>query len=222
MYMSRIRLDPSRLDPARLSTLLGGGGYHLHQALWNLFENDPGAERDFLYRQEQIDQAPTFLLLSRREPADQDGCWEIETKPYQPSLQVGDRLGFSVRINPVVARRDENGKQHRHDVVMDRKKTLKEAGDITAQAEIVQQAIEEWFAARATRSGFELTDAGLLTEGYQQHRLSRGKGRPIQFSTVDCSGQLKVTDPESFLAVVLNGMGPAKAFGCGLLLIRRL
>jgi len=161
MYMSRIRLDPSRLDPAKLSTLLGGGGYHLHQAIWNLFEKDPGAERDFLYRQEQGDQAPTFLLLSKREPADRDGCWKIETKPYQPRLQVGDRLGFSVRINPVVARRDENGKQHRHDVIMDRKKALQEAGQKRAQAEVVQAETEQWLAARATRSGFELTDTGL-------------------------------------------------------------
>lgn len=222
MYMSRIRLDSSRLAPARISTLLGGGGYHLHQALWNLFENNPNAERDFLYRQEQGDRAPTFLLLSRREPADRDGCWIIETKFYQPRIQNGDRLGFSVRINPVVARRDENGKQHRHDVVMDRKKALQESDRKPSQAEVVQEAIEEWIAARATRAGFELTESGLMTESYQQHRLSRGKGNPIQFSTVDCTGQLTVTDSEAFLAVAMNGLGPAKAFGCGLLLIRRL
>lgn len=222
MHMSRIRLDSSRLAPTKISTLLGGGGYHLHQALWNLFENDPKTERDFLYRQEQGDRAPTFLLLSKREPADRDGCWIIETKPYQPRIQVGDRLGFSVRINPVVARRDKNGKQHRHDVVMDRKKALQETGRKPSQAEVVQEAIEEWFAARATRSGFELTDSGVLAESYQQHRLSRGKGNPIQFSTVDCTGQLTVADSETFLAVAMNGMGPAKAFGCGLLLIRRI
>lgn len=222
MHMSRIRLDSSRLAPAKLSTLLGGGGYHLHQALWNLFENDPKTERDFLYRQEQGDRAPTFLLLSKREPADRDGCWIIETKPYQPRIQVGGRLGFSVRINPVVARRDEDGKQHRHDVVMDRKKALQDTARKPAQAEVVQTAIEEWFAARASRSGFELTDSGLRAESYQQHRLSRGKGNPIRFSTVDCIGQLAVTDSEAFLSVAMNGLGPAKAFGCGLLLIRRL
>lgn len=222
MHLSRIRLDSSRLAPAKLSTLLGGGGYHLHQALWNLFENDQKTERDFLYRQEQGNRAPTFLLLSKREPADRDGCWIIDTKPYRPRIQVGDRLGFSVRINPVVSRRDENGKQHRHDVVMDRKKALREDGRKPAQTEVVQAAIEEWFVARTSRSGFELADTGLLTESYQQHRLSRGNGKPIQFSTVDCAGQLTVTNSETFLAVAMNGMGPAKAFGCGLLLIRRL
>jgi CRISPR system Cascade subunit CasE len=34
-------------------------------------------------------------------------------------------------------------------------------------------------------------------------------------------GELSVTDPE-FLPALLNGIGPTKTFGCGLLLVRRL
>lgn len=222
MHMSRVRLDPSRMAPATLSHLLGGGGYHLHQALWNLFENDPDTERDFLYRHEYGDRAPTFLLLSKREPADRDGCWTIETKPYHPRIQVGDQLGFSVRINPIVAKRDESGKQHRHDVVMNRKKALKESGEEFTQTEVIQEATEQWFATREARSGFRLAQTSLLAEGYQQHRLSRGRGKPVRFSTVDVSGRLTVTDSDSFLDVAMDGLGPAKAFGCGLLLIRRV
>jgi CRISPR system Cascade subunit CasE len=32
---------------------------------------------------------------------------------------------------------------------------------------------------------------------------------------------LEVTEPQAFVAAVLRGFGKAKAFGCGLMLIRR-
>ncbi|MEA2080768.1 MAG: type I-E CRISPR-associated protein Cas6/Cse3/CasE [Pseudomonadota bacterium] len=45
-------------------------------------------------------------------------------------------------------------------------------------------------------------------------------GKEINFSTLDYSGLLTVTDPELFKAALFQGIGPAKAFGCGLLLVR--
>ena len=42
-------------------------------------------------------------------------------KPFEPALAPGDRLGFSLRANPVVTRADpRTGRPRRHDVVMDR------------------------------------------------------------------------------------------------------
>ena len=45
---------------------------------------------------------------------------------------------------------------------------------------------------------------------------------PICFSTLDFSGLLTVADPEKFLSTLYGGIGPAKGFGCGLLLIKRV
>jgi CRISPR system Cascade subunit CasE len=44
----------------------------------------------------------------------------------------------------------------------------------------------------------------------------------IRFSAVDFSGELLVTNPELFHLALFNGIGNAQAFGCGLLLVRRL
>jgi CRISPR system Cascade subunit CasE len=38
---------------------------------------------------------------------------------------------------------------------------------------------------------------------------------------LDFEGVLEVTDPVRFLAALANGFGRARAFGCGLMLIRR-
>ena len=59
--------------------------------------------------------------------------------------------------------------------------------------------------------------------GYRRHRHYKARGkRLIEYSTLDFAGILEVTDPERFQNTLFNGIGPAKGFGCGLLLVRRV
>jgi CRISPR system Cascade subunit CasE len=51
--------------------------------------------------------------------------------------------------------------------------------------------------------------------------LQRKGEAPIRFSTLDFEGVLVVRDPARFIAKVATGFGPQKAFGCGLMLLRR-
>ena len=41
------------------------------------------------------------------------------------------------------------------------------------------------------------------------------------YSTVDFDGILTVSDPDPLLPAIVHGFGAAKAYGCGLMLIRR-
>ena len=45
--------------------------------------------------------------------------------------------------------------------------------------------------------------------------------RPATFSVLDLEGVLEVIDPAMFLQHLSTGFGRAKAFGCGLMLIRQ-
>jgi CRISPR system Cascade subunit CasE len=45
--------------------------------------------------------------------------------------------------------------------------------------------------------------------------------RQPQFGVLDLAGTIEVTDSDAFLAALAQGFGRAKAFGCGLMLIRR-
>lgn len=218
MYLSRIRPAGGSDQLRRLAQIAGGGQYRIHQALWNLFDSDPEANRDFLYRQEGQAAELTFLVLSNRKPGTDDGLWRIQTKPYAPRLQAGQNLAFSIRINPVVKRRDGNGRQHRHDLVMDLKKNEPDAAK--TQAERVQMAARQWLGARQLQHGFELSEESLIGEAYRQWRFGGKGGNRISFSSIDCSGHLSVADTARFESALMKGIGPAKAFGCGLLLIR--
>jgi CRISPR system Cascade subunit CasE len=42
------------------------------------------------------------------------------------------------------------------------------------------------------------------------------------FGVLDISGVLEVHDPDRFLLRLAQGFGRARAFGCGLMLIRRV
>jgi CRISPR system Cascade subunit CasE len=56
---------------------------------------------------------------------------------------------------------------------------------------------------------------------YLNHSIPE-KGKLAGFSSLDLSGEVVVTDVERFNRLLLEGTGPAKAFGCGLMLVRRL
>jgi CRISPR system Cascade subunit CasE len=58
-------------------------------------------------------------------------------------------------------------------------------------------------------------------DGYIQHRFVKPKKKQmVQISTLDFTGLLTVTDPERFTTALFNGIGPAKGFGCGLMMVR--
>ncbi len=227
-YLSRVSIDPLSVNAARLAKGVCANAYREHQHLWRLFDTDPDAERDFLFRREQpAGGFPRFYLLSRREPRHDDKVWQIETKAYRPAVHAGQQLAFSLRVNPTVSRRDAQGRQVRHDVVMDLKHHMgfKEmpADERPLLAELIQQAGLEWLQKRAERHGFSFSPGELRVEGYQQHRASKKGGKkPIRYSTLDFTGLLTVADAGLFQQALTKGIGPAKAFGCGLLLVRRL
>ncbi len=213
MFFSKIQLRPQA--GSHLVRELERDQYRLHQVLWRLFPQSQ--QRDFLFR--HIEQAgpPGFYLVSQREPICDKGLWQIQSKPYQPQLEPDQRLAFSLLANPVVSRRDaESGKAARHDIVLD---AHRQQPDVP-RFELQQTVGRDWLNARAEQHGFSVT--ALRVDSYQQHRLRGKGGRPIRFSTLTFEGELQVTEPDRLLAALAKGIGPAKAFGCGLLLLRRL
>ncbi len=225
MFFSRIRLRPhAAADPGFFARV--ADAYEAHSLVWDLFSDGPDRERDFLYRQETHEGLPAFYTLSERQPADRNGTWEVQSRPFAPKLRAGQRLGFMLRANPTRAACDpKTGKHHRHDVVMAAKRRLKETEPDRSrwptEPDLVREAGLVWLAQRAERCGFEFTPGEVMADGYRQQVFRKTKvARPIQISTIDYGGTLTVTDPGAFVAALQGGIGPAKGFGCGLLLVR--
>lgn len=228
-FLSRVRLRRHPALEALAPVLLPTDENHrigtAHRLLWTLFADDPERRRDFLWREidgERLDRL-AFLILSARPPADRLGLFELDPpRPWQPALRRGDRLGYALRANPVVTTRTE-GRRHgaRHDLVMHRLRTIPTAERGAARPELIAEAGQDWLAAQGERHGFKLQGAPRV-EAYVQRQIPRECGPPIRFSTLDLEGVLEVTDPEAFVPAVRQGFGKAKAWGCGLMLIRRV
>jgi len=223
MYFSMIRLR-REISPRDMTAMTKGDGYQIHKLVWNLFADHPERKRDFIYRHEPVNGWPTFYTVSQREPQDALGMWEVTPKEYRPNLRTGQRLGFTLCANPIRAKRDENKRQHRHDVIMEAKLKIKKRGEDINMPDIVQEHGVHWLLDRAASHGFSVSSEEIRADGYRQHRIFKGKGKQqIAFSTIDFNGILTVIDPAIFVEKCLfDGIGPAKGFGCGLMLVRRV
>jgi CRISPR system Cascade subunit CasE len=224
MYFSKIELNRAVVGVRDLVRLSVGDGYQIHRRIWAIFSDGLERRRDFLYRHEATQGWPKFYTVSERPPEDSTGLWNLASKPYQPRLSAGEKLSFSLRANPVRTKRDAEKRQHRHDVVMEAKTRLVREGRERIEfslPEIIQEEGSAWLLSRAERHGFAVDPDRLRVDGYQQHVLYKKRGK-ISFSTLDFNGILIVTDPGLFERSLYHGLGPAKGFGCGLMMVRRL
>jgi CRISPR system Cascade subunit CasE len=238
-WLSRItpRAGIGWKELARLGSL---DPYGQHQVLCQLFDLPPKEQRSekstpFLFRAERIEPAsalgyahpdlaglPVFYVLSQQKPENRSGVWQIEARQYRPDLLAGDRLAFKLRVNPVVTRKTERGR--RHDVVMDTKLKMDWRNLPPEQrpthAQLAYDAGSCWLLGRAEKLGCEFDASTLSVDGHDTWRQRHGK--KIKLSTLDFEGVLLVTEPDCFLGALLNGLGPAKVFGCGLMLVKRI
>lgn len=225
MFFSKMTLDREAAISGRFRDLVTGP-YQVHEVIWDLFADHPDRKRDFLYRAELIGSEPAVYLLSAREPVYEGRVWDIVSKPFHPVLQEGDLLSFRVRVNPVVTKTEPDPERkrirHRHDVIMDAKRRCIEANLPFSMNDLVQQESVRWLSQRGEKAGFSLFEDRVIAGGYRKMQFSQGrKKNTISISVVDCDGVLRVTDPDLFLQMLCNGLGPGKGFGCGLMMVKR-
>jgi CRISPR system Cascade subunit CasE len=231
LYLSRARLRSSRGEAlAAIAPLLVPDAEservaHAHRIVWLLFQERAGTKRDFLWRDEGRGR---YMILSRRPPSDPLGLFDLQTKPFEPMLVRGDRLAFALRANPVMATKKAaepaptggrvRGK--RVDVVMHALHGVPKDERARARNRIAAEAGRQWFDAQGKSAGFRLVREPLV-DSYSRMTIERRKGRPAGIAILELRGEIEITNPASFLAKLAIGFGSAKAFGNGLMLIRR-
>ena len=229
LYLSRLTLNRSA-PAAALMPLLNPSAPRQaadahHRLIWSVYSDGKDRRRDFLWRH---DGRGRFFVLSARRPRMSELFEAPETKVFDPELRTGDRLQFSLRANAtkdraVVSRmkQDERrGKSRRVDVVMDLMRSAPEAERrAEIRSAIAQAAAEAWMASQGAAKGFAVRST--VVEGYSTIELGRLRREGATFGILDLRGEIEVTDPDTFLTALGVGFGRAKAWGCGLMLIRR-
>ena len=191
--------------------------YELHRQLWRLF---PGEEKEtrsnseesrqgFLFR---IEDNPTgrparLLVQSRRAPESASGVVLVGTREIQPQPVAGQRLSFLLTANPVktIADAQRDAKPG--------KKSEKCRVPL-----IKEEEQREWISRKLADAG-KIEAANVLPHAPIYFRKGNRGGK---LATVTFDGVLRVSDPARMTELLVNGVGPAKGFGCGLLLVCRL
>ena len=233
MYLTRATLNRKAgvgsiaplLDPADPHQALDAH----HRLVWTLFP-DREATRDFLWR---ADGNGRFYILSRRKPVQSGLFLPLNCTEFSPVLAQGDQLAFTLHANATRDLRmgrcgDGRRRSQRVDLVMDAlysipgQQTLgsDQASDRPGiRMQIADRVANEWLAAIGDRAGFDIEK--LQVDDYFVRQFRHSRGSLITFGLLDMKGILSVNQPAPFLAALARGFGRARAFGCGLMLIRR-
>lgn len=202
MYLTRLRLDP-RSAQARGDL---ADPYDMHRTLVRAFVRD--AEQTpprILWRAEPAAAwSEPVVLVQAQELAN----WSViealpnylkggaETRDISPENWLGDEQRYRFRLfaNPTVTR---EGKRQ---------------GLTSEEAQLA------WLDRQGERHGFTI-EAALVT-GSELLR-SRKQDSRISVLKVCFEGRLRVRDSAALAAALRAGIGPGKAFGCGLLSLGR-
>jgi CRISPR system Cascade subunit CasE len=214
MFISRIEVDWVR---AR-------NPYELHRAVWTLFpgqEKEPRTQRDelrqgFLFRVEESRAGQPARLLVQSQVAPQvhgQGACARGTREFDPQPAEGQRLEFLLTVNPVKTIADENHAAKSG-------KSPNKRGEYKCRVPLLREEEQiAWLNSRL--SGCAIVESVAVQPHpplfFRDQRKNNGK-----LLTVTFQGLLRVTAPDILRDRLRNGIGPAKSFGCGLLLVRRL
>ena len=193
MWLSRVRVGRREALQAGLKD-----AYGWHQGLWGGFPGQDGCERQFLFRVDSRAKAFHVYVLSSEKPTPPGwGIWQ--SKEIAPSFLEYSLYRFQLKANPTLRQAD----------------TRKRVGLCD------ERKLRSWMLRKAGRHGFAVEEKSLVVSPAIQETFVK-KGRRGKHMAVDFQGVLDVQDPQAFRDAFSHGIGSAKSFGFGLLMLQPL
>lgn len=203
MIASVLHLDRRAVKALRITD-----AYSLHRVVYSLYEDvrddqqkQASMASGILYADQGGDvRGRKILLLANREPMDavEGEHGEVHSKPIPDDFLAYDQYRFKVIVNPT--RRDNASR-----------KLLAVRG---------REAIAQWFVERGPRSwGFEVAPQTLQVDKIEVLQFKDKQQRQVTIGQAHVQGLLRITNRAQFANSFTQGIGRARAYGCGLLQI---
>lgn len=189
--------------------------YAWHQAIWKCFSGEPEKKRDFLTRIEEHSECFTAWVLCRTKPSRPEWCPQdrYELREIAPSFLSHRFYVFDLIANPTRALvcRDENGQP-----------LLKKNGKRRSGKRVPlihEDDLRSWLERKATSGGFRIDSSKPLEVGKMSESHFSQKNNKAYHGRVQFRGTLEVLDQKQFEHTYYSGIGGAKGFGMGLMLL---
>ncbi len=226
MIFSRISIKDNATSAEQILSDVSTQDYALHQTVWKFFAKSE-QKRDFLFKVERVSGVPVIYAVSQMRPyVPVNSAWYVEAKPYDPVFAKGDQLYFSIRVSACKKRTEASGKLKKTDIVIAKKRMLlKELpqDQLPSNQEITHKAASEWMNRQGELKGFELVDFQVTRHEWHEFEKNGQSGaNQISFPTLDLDGTLRVVSPDHFKQMLFKGIGSARSFGCGLMMVKRI
>ena len=217
LYLTRATLRDDASVGAILPVLLNAKGAAGHNLAWSIASESEDQKRDYLWRSNGPDLV--YLLSERKPPG--GPLYDTAYMPVE-TYGAGDSVRFTLRANPVVRRRlgGRDDKCRKIDPIMHRLHPLPQAERRAQRLQVAQEEVEAWLSRLGEASGYRLESA--VVTSYRQETIRRRGDRPLRFSVVDVEGVLVVSDGSAFEARLKAGFGASRAWGCGLMLTKKI
>lgn len=225
-YLASLPLNPLRSGTQQLLT----NPQRMHAAVEGCLP--PSRSGRLLWRLERRPHELELLLLSPDIPTldhlieqagwpnNDAGAGRIaDVTPLLSQVAVGRQFAFRAQLNPSSATRHVQSPTSGQTARLDQERAAR-IGHRTVASQL------EWFWQRATGTsgqwGFavgpdsESANVAIVKRGHLS--FSKGRNQPaVSLDVATYEGVLTVTDRALFTDSLLNGIGKAKAYGCGLL-----
>ena len=202
--------------------------YAWHKRLWEeCFPNAPDVERDFLTRIDQLEGSFRIWILAARKPVRPQWCPldGFALKEIVPTFLTHKYYAFDLRANPVktIVQRGANGE------TLFRPNGKRKSGKRVPL--VKPEELRAWLMHKGevrcidkdtgqdVPGGFRIVGDKPLEISPMVESHFRKKGQTGYHGGVQFRGILEVTDQEKFIETYKAGIGSAKSFGFGLLLL---
>lgn len=170
--------------------------YAWHQVIWKSFPDQDGEPRRFLFRTDDAGRHFRLLVLSKIPPENIElGHWHSKT--VSPSFLSHPFYRFEIKANP----------------------TMRRSSDRRRLGIYSEEKLHQWIENKAEQNGFNIEPRSLTIGSPIDEIFVRNKIRGKHVS-VDFQGILQVTDRCKFQSAFQNGIGSAKSFGYGMLMLQ--
>lgn len=195
--------------------------YDWHQKVWKAFGDQGLQKREFLARLDEKEEGYRLLIVSSVKPHTPNWCPpnSFECKPIPNNFLKHKHYRFNLLANPTKKVIDPQKKKvFTSDGKLLRNKNSKRV-PLVCREDLVQ-----WIQRKGANGGFEVDPETLKTIPRRREYFSKPghagqKGHRGVHSAIEFQGTLHVTGPQKFHDTFYKGIGSAKAFGFGLLLL---